>query len=650
MCASPASYDFSAPPPKPARPWQRWALIAALAVLLCAVLAAAQTWRWVTSDLPTVPDAQGLWSLNRPPGVTFTDREGHVLVTRGSRHGRAVRLAELPPYVSRAFLAAEDRRFYEHSGIDLQGVARALWVNFQEGRTAQGASTLTQQLVRTIFLTNDRTLRRKAQEAVLARELERRLSKDAILELYLNRVFFGENAYGIDAAATAYFGHGARQLTLAEAALLAALPKAPSRLDPTNDFNAALDRSHLILRLMRQERWINDDELNRALLQPPRLADIEQGEGAMAWVYDLAARQARELAGPNAPDLVVRLTVDPTLQAEAQSILTRAIQREGRPLGATQGALVSLGPDGSIRALIGGTNWRESPFNRAWQAHRQPGSAYKPFVYAAAIERGAHPSDIRVDGPVTLAGWTPQNYGGSFHGPVTIAEALAHSLNTVSAQLASEVGSTRLGDLAHRFGLNDIPDAPGLSVSLGAYEVTPLELAGGFAVFQQGGRRVDPWLIDQVASARGDVLWRHLPSAGIPVYDPRFNAQMVAMMQGVVQRGTGVGAQLGTRPVAGKTGTSQNWRDAWFAGFTADWLTVVWVGDDRGRPMRRVVGGDLPADIWRRFMLQAHQGMPIRPLTGLNPARPGRPEDPAADYRQAFYAQLGDDFRREAMR
>lgn len=650
MPASPAPYDFAAPPPKPARPWRRWALIVALALLLAGVLAAAQTWRWVTHDLPTVPDAQGLWSLNRPPGIAFTDREGHVLVTRGSRHGRAVRLAELPPYVARAFLAAEDRRFYEHSGVDFQGIARALWVNWQEGRTVQGGSTLTQQLVRTIFLTNDRTFRRKAQEALLARELERRLSKDAILELYLNRVFFGENAYGVDAAALAYFGHGARQLTLAESALLAALPKAPSRLDPTNDFEAALQRSHLILRLMRQERWISDDELNRALIQPPRLADIEQGEGAMAWVYDLAARQARELAGPNAPDLVVRLTVDPAMQATAQAILTRAIRNEGRRQGATQGALVAIGPDGSIRALIGGTSWRESPFNRAWQAHRQPGSAYKPFVYAAAIERGVHPSDIRIDGPVTLAGWTPQNYGGTFHGPVTVAEGLANSFNTISAQLASEVGPTRLGDLAHRFGLMDIPDAPGLSVSLGAYEVTPLELAGGYAVFQQGGRRVDPWLIDQVASARGDILWRHLPSAGIPVYDPRFNTQMVAMMQGVVQHGTGVGARMGARPVAGKTGTSQNWRDAWFAGFTADWLAVVWVGDDRGRPMRRVVGGDLPADIWRRFMTEAHRGLPIRALNGLNPAAPGRPTDPAADYRQAFYAQLSDDFRREAMR
>lgn len=617
--------------------------------MLVGVLGVAQVVRWVTTDMPAVPDTQGLWSLNRPPGIQFVDRTGRVLATRGSRHGRAVRLSELPPYVAHAFLAAEDRRFYRHRGVDVQGVGRALWVNWRTGRTVQGGSTLTQQLVRTIFLTNDRTLLRKAQEALLALDLERRLTKNGILELYLNRVFFGENAYGVEAASQAYFGHPARELTLQEAALLAALPKAPSRLAPTDNLQAALDRSHLILRQMREQNLINDAQYVRARLQPPTLAPLRGGEGSMSWVFDLASQQARRLAGPAAPDLVVRVTVDPDLQEEAQAILTRAIRRQGRRLGATQGALVALGPDGSIRALIGGTSWRDSPFDRAIQARRQPGSSFKPFVYAAALERGAHPSDVRVDGPVRLAGWSPQNYAGGYAGAVTLNDALAHSLNTVAAQLAAEVGSARLGDLSHRFGFSGVPDRPGLSIALGAYEVTPLQMAAGFGVFQQGGRRVDPWLIDQVSSARGDVLWRRLPSAGLPVLDPRHNAAMVAMMQNVVQNGTGVGARL-DRPAAGKTGTSQNWRDAWFVGFTADYVAAVWVGDDRNRPMRRVVGGDLPADIWRRFMTVAHRDLPRRPLPGQSPRGAAASTDAALGYRQAFYAQLASDLEREARR
>ncbi len=623
---------------------------AAVAVLLLSVAGLAAGWRWITHDLPVVPDAQALWSINRPPGIAFTDRHGRLLAVRGSRHGRAVRLAELPAYVPRAFMAAEDRRFYDHGGVDWRGIARALRENYRAGRTVQGGSTLTQQLVRTIFLTNDRTLRRKGQEALLALELERRLSKDAILELYLNRVFFGENAYGVDAAARTYFGKSARDLTLSEAALLAALPKAPSRLDPTEDLAAAIERSRLILRLMRAEGWITSTQYLQALADPPRLVPLTGGEGDMSWVFDLASRQARALAGPGAPDLVVRVTVDPALQSQAQAILTRAVRREGRALGARQAALVVLGPDGSVRALIGGTSWRDSPFNRAVQARRQPGSAYKPFVYAAALEYGASPGDLRDDRPVRLAGWNPQNYGGGYGGPQTLSHALARSTNTVAAQLASEVGSQRLGDLAHRFGLTSIPERPGLSVSLGAYEVSVLELTGAFQVFQQGGRRVDPWLIDQVASARGDVLWRHVPSAGLPVYDPRRNAQMVAMMRGVVTDGTGYRAAFDGRPIAAKTGTSQNWRDAWFVGFTADYVAGVWVGDDRGRPMDRVVGGELPADIWRRVMQAAHADLPVRPLPGMAAGAPAGATDAARAYREAFYTTLAADLAREARR
>ena len=646
------AYDFTtAPDPSAlgARPWLRALVTLALVLLLAIVLAAAQTWRWATHDLPRIPDAQALWSVGRPPGIAFVDRQNRLLAVRGSRHGRAVRLSEMPASVPRAFMAAEDRRFYEHDGVDWRGVARALRENYRAGRTVQGGSTLTQQLVRTVFLTPERTFRRKAQEALLAHELEQRLTKDAILELYLNRVFFGENAYGVDAAARTYFGKSARDLTLSEAALLASLPKAPSRLAPTDNFDAAVERSRLVLRLMRQEGWITTTQYNTALARPPRLVPLTGGEGDLSWIFDLASRQARAIAGPGAPDLVVRVTVDPALQTRAQQILTRAIEREGRRLGARQAALVTLGPDGSVRALVGGTSWRDSPFNRAVQARRQPGSAFKPFVYAAALEYGAHPGDVRVDRPVRLAGWSPDNYGGGHAGSMTLSTALAFSINTIAAQLASEVGSQRLGDIAQRFGLNSIPERPGLSVALGAYEVSLLELTGGFQVFQLGGRRIDPWLVDQITTARGDVLYRHVPSAGLPVYDPRRNAQMVAMMTGVVTNGTGYRAAFGGRPIAAKTGTSQNWRDAWFVGFTADYVTGVWVGDDRNRRMSQVVGGELPADIWRRVMQDAHQNLPVRPLVGLG-ARPPTTTQAAASYREAFYAQLARDLAAEGRR
>ncbi len=656
--------------------WLRALLAVAFALVLGLGLTGLWAWKLVFADLPPSPDKAALWSLNRPPGVTFLDRNGAVLAVRGPRHGQVVSIGQMPAYLPHAFLAAEDRRFYAHHGVDLEGVARAAWADVGAHHVVQGGSTITQQVARNIFLNADQTLKRKLQEAALAWRIERMLSKDEILELYLNRIYFGDGAYGVEAAAQTYFGKPARSLTLSESALLAALPKAPSKLDPVNDLDAAEARAHTILAEMRQDGWINAAEQQAALKSPPTLVPEKPAEGDFGYVLDLAAQHARDLAQNGAPDLIVRLTVDPRLQATAAQVVRDGVA-EGRRLGATQAALVALSPDGAIRALVGGRDHRESAFDRATQALRQPGSAFKPFVYAAALEAGVRPQDVRTDAPVNFHGWSPGNYGGHYSGPVTVADALARSINTVAVKLAHQVGADKVAALAQRFGLTMIPSKPNLSIGLGAYEVDLLDLVSGYQVFQQDGRHPEPYLIETVTNAHGDVLYRHPSVAPPQVYDPAHNRLMVKMMEGVIDHGTARKADIG-RPAAGKTGTSQTWRDAWFVGFTPDWIAGVWVGDDRSRPMAKVAGGELPSEMWRRFMLAAHADTPVHdfpPLLDLpaeaKPTAPNSSEDmdetdeaappeaaadqpppatppPPQNPRQSFYSGLADDFGQAA--
>jgi len=681
------SPSFSAPPPPPAPPTfgrgrrppgpprrrrglPVWgvALIVVLVIVLTAGLAAAWQVGRLMDGVPDIPEKSALVVVNQAPGMTFEDATGKVIATRGPHHGHQVSLRELPPYVPRAFLAAEDRRFYQHGPVDLQGISRAFWVNWRAHRTVQGGSTLTQQLAKTLYLKPDQTLTRKFQEAVIAYRIEQRMSKDEVLELYLNRIFFGDNAYGVDAAAQTYFGKPASQLDLQEAALLAALPKAPTRLALTNDMPAALRRSRLVLENMRAEGWITPQDEEAALVAPPKLAPEAPGEGDYGYVLDMAASQAVQVAGGAAPDLVVRLTIDPGLQATAQQVMREAISQSGRRAGVSQGALVLLAPDGAIRALVGGTDHRASAFNRATQAQRQPGSAFKPFIYAAALEAGVKPTDIRQDAPIKIGLWSPSNYGGGYRGPVTVADALAHSINSVAVRLADEVGVDKIGEISHRFGLNSIPANPNLSVALGAYEVNLLELTAGYQVFQTGGQRNQTYLIQQISTTRGDILFVRAPSAGIGVYDAFRADQMVKMMEGVVLEGTGTRAAFG-RPAAGKTGTSQNFRDAWFVGFTPDWVCGVWVGNDDGAPMNQVTGGAIPAEIWRRMMLVAHANLPPHDfdwmaaaeagaeqasdvVTSDEPPSDARPSDemaePDPDAKTDFYDNLSKDFDRAA--
>ena len=623
--------------------------MAVVAIALLGVLSTAFIRFAYLSDLPPVPGNDALWSLNRAPGVTFLDRNGVQIATRGPRHGHRVRLAELPVYVPRAFLAVEDRRFYQHGALDWQGLGRAAVADIRAGTVVQGGSSLTQQLAKTLFLKPDQTLKRKVQEAALAIELGRRMSKDQILELYLNRIFFGASAYGIEAASETYFGKPASALSLPEAALLAALPKAPSRLSPALDMNAAVTRSRHILHRMALQGWISRAEEQQAASYTPGLAAEPQEDEDFGYVLDLAQTEAARLAQGRAPDLVVRLSIDTASQTTAAQTVRRVIEAQGRGAQAQEAALVALDPDGGVRALVGGIDHRFSRFDRAVQAQRQPGSAFKPFIYATALENGVSPTDIRKDEPVRLGPWSPSNYGGGYLGPVTVEEALIRSINTVAVRLAREVGPEKIGDLDRRFGLVSIPSDPGLSVALGAYEINLLELTSGYQVFQQDGRRLEPHLIEQITTSSGQLVWSRPPTPARRVYDPVRAAQMVRMLEGVIQRGTGTHAAFG-RPAAGKTGTSQSWRDAWFVGFTPDWVCGVWVGNDDSRPMNKVVGGDLPAEIWRRFMLAAHDGLPPRefPFLGGGQAGAAASAQTAPEGRAAFYHGLAADFANAA--
>ncbi|WP_297513407.1 PBP1A family penicillin-binding protein [uncultured Caulobacter sp.] len=653
------------PPPPPEEPFRAdlrhaaarrkarkagWIWGTLLVLVLTAVLGvgggAAYVWFKYLKDTPPLPSREALFAVNRAPGIRFEDRNGQVIATRGPRYGQRITVHSVPGYVSQAFLAAEDRRFYDHGPIDVQGIVRAAWVNWRGGKTRQGASTLTQQLAKGLFLTPDRVVKRKLQEMLLAYRLEKILSKDEILELYLNRIYFGAGTYGVDGAAQTYFGKPASQLTLSEAALLASLPKAPSRLALTNDMERALARSRLILANMRKEGWITAEQESRALDDTPRLSPMAlQDEGDYGWVLDYATSEAVRIAGQNAPDLVVRLTIDPTLQRQGAEIVRQTMATESTRSGAHQAALLSLSSEGAIRAMVGGTDYVESPFNRAVQARRQPGSSFKPFVYAAAVEKGVLPTDIRVDEPVKFGTWAPENYSGGYRGPMTVEQALITSTNTIAVKLAQEAGGPAIGDLVRRFGITSLPPQPDLSVALGSYGVSLLQMTSGFQVFQQGGLRVEPYVIESIGTQGGQAIFQHAPpQAERRVYDVGHASIMVKMMKKVVSEGTAKRAAFG-RPAAGKTGTSQNWRDAWFVGFTPDYVTGVWVGNDDEKPMNKVVGGDIPASIWRRFMMAAHQALAVRDFPWLLPD-PVAPTEP--DPRNGYYETLSAEFARAA--
>lgn len=651
--AASAPGDAASPPPGGGRRGgRRTNLLALFGALLLSILVAA-TGAYVAisqaylDNLPEIPSRAELHTLNRTPGLRFLDRSGQLIAVRGPRYGQWVKLQDLPEHVTLAFLAAEDHRFYEHGPVDLQAIVRAAVANIRSGEVVQGGSTLSQQLAKDLFLTPEQTFRRKIQEAVLATRLERAFGKDEVLELYLNRIFFGANAYGVDGAAQAYFAKPAASLSLSEAALLAALPKAPSRLAPHRNMEAALARSHAVLNRMVEIGWITPAERDRAIADRPRLNRKGAEPAYLGYVLDYATAEVVRLIGPNAPPVEVHLSIDTSLQEAASRIVAETLKGPAARLGVRQAAVITLGEDAGVRAMVGGVDYGLSAYNRATQALRQPGSAFKPFVYAAALEYGARPGDVRQDAPLEFGDWRPQNYGGSYAGPVTLQAALARSINTVAVSLASEVGPAQVGSLAARFGIMTLPAQPQLSIALGAYEVRLIELAGAYSVFQHAGGRIDPWMVSKIRSLDGALIYERPTPAPAPVYAPSYAADMVLMLRQVIEAGTGTAARPG-RPAAGKTGTSQDFKDAWFAGFTPDFTTVVWVGDDAGRKMRKVTGGDTPAEIWRKVMVRAHRDMPARDFDWV--VQEALPDTPPADVmvepgpQETFYSDLAADF------
>ncbi|MGX5736284.1 transglycosylase domain-containing protein [Bosea thiooxidans] len=561
-----------------------------------------------------LPPIDQLTVPKRPPNIAILAADGSLLANRGETGGRTVTIGEIPPYLPKAFVAIEDRRFYDHFGIDPIGITRALVTNLRGRGVAQGGSTLTQQLAKNLFLTQERTAARKIQEAILALWLERTYSKNQILELYLNRVYFGSGAYGVEAAAQRYFNKSARSVSIAEAAMLAGLVQAPSRLAPNRNPDLAEKRAQLVIAAMADQGFITQAAAKTALTAPAEVPE-RVGAGSVNYAADYVMDVLDDFVGAVDGDVTVLTTVDTKLQSSAETILVDALSAQGAKLNASQGAVVSLAPDGAIRALIGGRDYTKSQFNRATAARRQPGSSFKPFVYLTALEKGLTPDTIRDDSPVSIKGWEPENYSRTYRGPVTLQTAMAHSLNTVAARLIQEVTPREVIRTAQRLGITSGLQ-PNMSLALGTSEVTPLEMTAAYASFANGGQSVLPYVIREVRQTNGKVVYARKANNFGPVIQPQPLAMMDTMFNGVMNGGTGSKFNIPGWEVGGKSGTTQDFRDAWFVGFTARLVTAVWVGNDDNSTMKRVTGSGLPGEIWGKFMKAAHAGAQPQPLPG----------------------------------
>ena len=564
------------------------------------------------------------WNIpQRPPNVRIIDRNGFLIANRGTTGGEALSLKEMSPWISKAVVAIEDRRFYDHYGVDPIGIARAMVTNIIHSRSKQGGSTLTQQLAKNLFLSPDRTLERKVQEALLALWLEHKYTKDQILEIYLNRVYLGSGAYGVEAASRRYFGKSAKDIDLMEAATLAGLLKAPSRLSPARDPKAANDRAKLVLAAMKEEGMVSDAEVAMAEAEPMARAQ-SYWTGSENYVADQVVQQLPFLIGETDKDIVVETTLDMTLERAAEEAIRTQISENGEKRDVSQGALVSIDKSGAIRAMVGGVDYAQSQFNRATDAKRQPGSTFKPFVYLAALEAGRTPNTIRNDAPVRIGNWTPKNYGGKYMGEVTLTTALSHSLNSVAAQLIMEVGTDKVIEVAHRLGIHSAL-SDNASIALGTSEVSLLELTGAFVPFANGGYKPQLRLISKVEDTNGKTIYDFGEITANRVVQSDIVGMMNAMLEQTVENGTARKAAI-DRPSAGKTGTSQDYRDAWFIGYTTDYVTGIWFGNDDGHPMKTISGGSLPVRAWKSYMTVAEKSLPVLPLPGnynLQNAVPG---------------------------
>ncbi|HJZ19902.1 MAG TPA: penicillin-binding protein 1A, partial [Bradyrhizobium sp.] len=559
-----------------------------------------------------LPPIQSLEIPKRPPTIEMVGLDGSVLAMRGEMPGANVALKDLPPYLPNAFIAIEDRRFYSHYGVDPVGILRAAVANILHRGVSQGGSTLTQQLAKNLFLTQERTLQRKLQEAELALWLERKHSKAEILELYLNRVYFGSGAYGVEAAAQRYFGKSAKNVTIAEAAMLAGLVKSPTRLAPNRNPEGAEKRAETVLAAMEDAKFITEAQA-KASIGHASYNVKAAGAGTVNYVADWIGEVLDDLVGQVEQNIVVETTIDPKLQSIAEAAVIDELAAKSVKFNVSQGALVAMSPDGAVRAMVGGRNYAESQYNRAVTAKRQPGSAFKPFVYLTAIEAGLTPETIRQDAPLDVKGWKPENFSHEYFGAVTLTQALAMSLNTVAVRLGLEVGAKNVVRTAHRLGISSKLEA-NASIALGTSEVSLTELVGAYTPFANGGLAVSPHVVTKIRTTEGKVLYERQPEQPNQVIEPRNVAMMNTMMEETLLSGTAHKAELPGWTAAGKTGTSQDFRDAWFVGYTSNLVTGVWLGNDDNSPTKKATGGGLPVEVWTRFMKAAHQGVAPVPL------------------------------------
>jgi penicillin-binding protein 1A len=610
--------------------WRRWLLVEPLSEmatlgtggLLLLLALAIPAFRQTSDDD---------WLKKSDLAVTFLDRYGNEIGSRGIKHTESVPLEEFPDQMIKAVLATEDRRFYEHFGIDIQGVFRAFVTNTQAGGVVQGGSTITQQLAKNLFLSNERTYERKINEAFLALWLEAHLNKNEILKLYLDRAYLGGGAFGVDAAARYYFGKSVRDLTLAEGAMVAGLFKAPTKFSPLINLPAARARANVVLDNLVENGFMSEGQVYGARRNPATPID-RAVEDTPNYYLDWAFDEMRKLVDTlpksvTSRSFVVRTALDGSLQHYAEHETESALRQYGRDYGASQVAVVIGDLDGGVRAMIGGRDYGTSQFNRATDALRQPGSSFKPYVYATALANGFKPTSVVSDSPVCIGNWCPHNYSGGYSGSVTLLEAITHSINVIPVKLSIMLGNgnPKLGRAmivqnARNFGIHaPLPDTP--SLPIGADEVYVYEHAMAYATFPNLGRAVTPHAALEVRTDSGELVWRFDRDGPKPkqVISPEVAIDMIKMMNSVVENGTGRRAQLDGVPTCGKTGTTNDWRDAWFVGYTGNFVGAIWMGNDDYSPTKRMTGGTLPAATWHNIMAYAHQGVELRPLPGLPP-------------------------------
>jgi penicillin-binding protein 1A len=608
--------------------WRRWILVEPLSEM--ATLGTGGLFLLLALAIPAFRQtSDDDWLKKSDLAVTFLDRYGNEIGSRGIKHNESVPLDEFPDQLIKAVLATEDRHFYEHFGIDFQGTFRALMTNAQAGGVVQGGSTLTQQLAKNLFLSNERTYQRKINEAFLAFWLEAHLTKNQILKLYLDRSYLGGGAYGVDAAAEYYFGKSVRDVTLAEGAMLAGMFKAPTKFSPLVNLPAARARANVVLDNLVTNGFMTEGQVYGARRNPATPID-RTVEDAPNYYLDFAFDEMRKLVDTFPKSVtdryfVVRTALDSNLQRYAEHEIESELRQYGHDYGASQSAAVFADLDGGIRAMIGGRDYGASQFNRATDALRQPGSSFKPYVYTTALANGFTPNSVVDDSPVCIGNWCPHNYAGGYTGRVTLIEAITHSINVIPVKLSIALGNgnPKLGramivQTARNFGIHaPLPDTP--SLPIGADEVNVYEHAVAYATFPNLGRAVVPHAALEVRTGNGQLVWRFDRDGPKPrqVISPQVALDMIKMMNSVVENGTGKRAQLDGIKVAGKTGTTNSWRDAWFVGYTGNFVGAVWMGNDDFSPTKRMTGGTLPAQTWHNIMAYAHQGVELRPLPGF---------------------------------